>query len=492
MSRASALLERVDPRHHVTLDDYGAVAALALPVQELRALAATVAPALTGRTIWMVNSTATGGGVAEMLPGMVALMRELGLAVEWVVIGSREEEFFRITKRIHNMIHGEGEPTIDGEERELFERVNRENATALRGLLEAHDIVVVHDPQPIALGAYLREELDVRTVWRCHIGFDRRTPSTSAAWKFLRPYATTYDQTIFSAPEYIPDYLTGRAAVIHPAIDPLSHKNRDLSINKLVGILCNAGLLVEHAPARTPPFEEPARRLQADGEWAVATEPEDMGLLFRPIVTQVSRWDRLKGWRPLLQGFVRLKEEYLDVDGLDDLGRRTIETARLVLAGPDPESIADDPQGREVLEELCTDWLALPDRLQRDVALLALPMHSAKHNALMVNALQRCSTIVAQNSFREGFGLTVTEAMWKALPVMGTDAAGIRQQLHDELEGRLVGDPDDPDEIARTLHAMLGDEHARDRWGYAAQRRVHHDFLIFTQLRRWLEVLGTM
>ena len=484
--------ERVAPRHHVTLDHYASVAPLALPVTELRALAATVTPALEGRTIWMVNSTATGGGVAEMLPGLVALLRELGLAVEWVVLATPEEEFFRVTKQLHNMIHGEGPPEIDGEARELFERVNRENAAALRGMIEPHDIIIVHDPQPIALGAFIREEVDVRTVWRCHIGLDRRTPSTSAAWRFLRPYAATYDQCIFSAPEYIPDYLSGHASVIHPAIDPLSHKNRELPIAKLVGILSNAGLIVEHAPARTPPFEEQARRLQRDGEWRVATEPEDIGLLFRPIVTQVSRWDRLKGWRPLLQAFVRLKETYAGVDDLDALGRRTIETARLVLAGPDPEHVADDPEGRDVLEELRADWLALPEPVQRDIALLALPMRSAKQNALMVNALQRCSTLIVQNSLREGFGLTVTEAMWKALPVMGTRAAGIRQQIHDGLEGRLVENPEDPDEIARTLHAMLGDEHARDRWGRAALRRVHRDFLIFTQLRRWLEVLGTM
>jgi trehalose synthase len=384
MPTSSLLVERVSPHHHVTLDDYGAVATLALAVQELRALAATVVPALEGRTIWMVNSTAAGGGVAEMLPGIVALLRELGLAVEWVVIGSHEEEFFRFTKQIHNMVHGYGEPTVDDRERDLFERVSRDNAAVLRGMLDPNDILVVHDPQPIAVGALLHEELGIPTIWRCHIGLDRRTPATSAAWTFLRPYATTYDQTVFSSPEYIPDYLSGRATVIHPAIDPLSHKSRELSINKLVGILCNARLLTEHSPVRTPPFEEPAQRLQRDGSWAIATEPEDLGLLFRPIVTQVSRWDRLKGWRSLLQGFVRLKETDMDRGRLDERGRRTIETARLVLAGPDPGHVADDPEGREVLDELRRDWLALPESLQSDVALLALPMRSPKQNALMV------------------------------------------------------------------------------------------------------------
>ncbi|HUF27400.1 MAG TPA: glycosyltransferase [Gemmatimonadaceae bacterium] len=490
IAELSSTVRIISPSHHVGLDDYAAVGALALPVQDLRAHAAIIVPRFEDRTIWMVNSTAQGGGVAEMLPGVVALLRELGLAVEWVVAGSDDPDFFRLTKRIHNLVHGEGDPALTRDDRTLFETVSRRNSDALAARVKVTDVLVIHDPQTVALGAMLKESIGLPTIWRCHIGLDRRTPETSAAWKFLRPWATACDRAVFSAPEYIPDYLSGKATIIHPAVDPLSHKNRDLSIHKLVGILCNSGLIGEQAPPRSPPFEHRARRLQPDGRWAAATEPEDLGLLFRPFVTQVSRWDRLKGWRPLLRGFVTLKERYTHDGKLEPIGLRTIETSRLLLAGPDPEAIEDDPEGREVLDELRDDYLALPSALQREIAILALPMDSAKQNALMVNALQRCSTVVVQNSLREGFGLTVTEAMWKAIPVLGSSAAGIRQQIHDGLEGRLVRDPEDPDEIARALREMLADDHARDRWARAAQRRAHHDFLIFTQLRRWLEVLG--
>lgn len=490
-----ALLNIIDPKHHVTLDDYASVGALALAVQELRTHASTVVPRFEGRTIWMVNSTSVGGGVAEMLPGIVSLLRELGFAVEWAVIGSDDPEFFRFTKTIHNMIHGEGEPAIDDDDAELFEHVNERNAKELGARLGARDVLIVHDPQPIALGALLRRSARVQAIWRCHIGLDRRTPSTSAAWTFLRRWAETYDQAVFSAPEYIPDYLAGQAKVIHPGIDPLSHKNRELAIAKLVGILGNGGLVASPSPSRTPPFTDQARRLHADGTWGPVNEPHDLELLFRPIVLQVSRWDRLKGWVQLMDAFVQLRSGTGTQDGgsaIDALGRRTIETTRLVLAGPDPGSIADDPEGSDVIRELSARYLELPSAMQRDIAILALPMTSAKENALLVNALQRCATVIVQNSLREGFGLTVTEAMWKGVAVLGSAAAGIRQQIRDGLEGRLVARPDDPGEIARALRDVLADEHAREAFARAGQLRVQREFLVLTQLRRWLEIFATL
>lgn len=158
-------------------------------------------------------------------------------------------------------------------------------------------------------GRAAEEKMDIEAIWRCHIGLDRETPETRAAWTFLDEYGSAYDRAVFTAPEYIPGCLAGRATIIHPAIDPLSHKNRDLSVHKLVGILANGALIAAPGPMPTPPFPQLAKRLQHDGTWAPATEPEDIGLLHRPIVTQVSRWDRLKGFLPLMQGFAMLKRE---------------------------------------------------------------------------------------------------------------------------------------------------------------------------------------
>ena len=160
------------------------------------------------------------------------------------------------------------------------------------------------------------------------------------------------------------------------------------------------------------------------------------------------------------------------------------------MAGPDPKSISDDPEGSAVLEQLKQAVLALPPDIQSRVVMLALPMSSRKHNALMVNALQRCSVVVAQNSLREGFGLTCTEAMWKGIPVMGTRACGLRQQLDDMIHGRIVRNPEDPNEVAEKLNSLLQNDKVMTVLGTQARRRVAQRFLIFNQMSSWLSYIG--
>jgi len=216
-------------------------------------------------------------------------------------------------------------------------------------------------------------------------------------------------------------------------------------------------------------------------------------LLYRPVVSQISRWDRLKGFLPLLRGFERLKRgRGRQPASVDARHRRRLEIVRLVLAGPDPESIQDDPEGRAVFAELRSAYAALDPSLQRDVAVISLPMDSRKTNALMVNALQHCAVLAVQNSLREGFGLTVTEAMWKRTPVLGTHAVGIRHQVRDGLDGRLVHDPEDPAEIARMLDTIIADPKSRDAWGRNGQRRVQDEFLVFGQVCKWLRLLAAV
>jgi trehalose synthase len=473
---------------HLTLEDYEAVAHLTGAVLELRREAATLAPGLKGRTVWMVNSTAQGGGVAEMLPRMISILRELGVATEWAVIDTERTEFFHLTKRLHNLLHGFGDPALGPADRELYEAVSAENAAALARNVGPRDVLVIHDPQPLGTGALLKEKLDLPALWRCHIGLDERPPQVQAAWRFLEPYACRYDQAVFSAPEYIPEFLAGRAGIIYPALDPLGYKNRELSVHKLLGILCNASLAIAHEPVLTPPFDHPARRLMPDGSWAPACGRGEIGLIYRPTVTQISRWDRLKGFRPLMEAFVRLKARADDPD-VPKRHRRRLEIVRLVLAGPDPQSVADDPEAVDVLDSLKELYLRVPPPLKHDIALLALPMHSTKENALMVNALQRCASVVAQNSLREGFGLTATEAMWKRTAVVGSHACGLRQQIRDGIDGRLIPDPEDPQALAGTLDELLADPVQRALLGRNGQRRVHDEFVIFAQLRRWLRTL---
>lgn len=475
---------------HVTLADYATVANLVGAVDALEARAGQLVPLLEGRTVWMVNSTAQGGGVAELLPTHVALLRELGVDTRWAVMETDSVDFFAFTKRIHNLIHDAPVPHPRDGDRQIYEAVNRANAEALTDLVRDGDVVVIHDPQPLATAGPVKQRRAVRTIWRCHIGLEEHTANTRAAWSFLRPYTDPYDASVFSLAEYVPDFLQSRARVIHPTIDPASHKNRELSLHKMVGILVDAGMVIPHWPVLDPPFPEGASRLQADGSVAPASIPEDIGLLARPIVTQVSRWDRLKGFAPLLEGFAILKHTQATRAFVDDRHVRRVAAARLVLAGPDPASIQDDPEGLAVFEELRQRYRALDPSLQRDVAILTLPMSSRKHNALMVNALQRASDIVVQNSLREGFGLTVAEAMWKRTPLLGSArAAGVRLQVRDGTDGCLVSDPENPGMIAAALHDMLAREDRLEVWGRNAQRRAHGEFLVLGELARWLEIL---
>ncbi|MEZ4222216.1 MAG: glycosyltransferase [Polyangiaceae bacterium] len=484
------MIEEVEVQQGNTLADYEAYAHLARPVDELRREAEPLVKALGGRRVWMVNSTAKGGGVAEMLPRQIALLRELGLQAHWLVIGTERTAFFDLTKRLHNAIHGAGEGGFSAEDRALYDKVGEELAAEIAPRMAPGDVLVVHDPQPAAMGARIRQTHDVIAVWRCHIGLDEENTQTQAAWRLLESSLREYDHGIFTAPEYIPTFMAGHASLITPAIDPLTDKNRPLSAHRLTGVLCNSGLALEHSPVLPGPFACQAERLRPDGSFGPAADPDEIGLLYRPIVTQISRWDRLKGWKPLLDAFAQLKLQYTGLDELSDVQRRRFSLCRLVFAGPEPAAVADDPEAKDVLDELIASYRALPAAVQKDVVLLSLPMGSTRENALMVNALQSCSSIVVQNSVREGFGLTVTEPMYKGVPVLGSPACGIRQQIRDGIDGRLHHDAADPAVIATALVEMLNDPAGRATWGRTGQRRAYDEFLIFSQLRSWLRVLS--
>ncbi|MEO0331808.1 MAG: glycosyltransferase, partial [Bacteroidota bacterium] len=445
-------------------------------------------PSLRRQKIWMVNSTEHGGGVAEMMPRMISLLRQLGLKADWMIMESNEKQFFALTKNLHNLIHGQPGPEITAEDQALYERVNRENAQVLAQHVQKNDIVVIHDPQPAGIAVELKKLVDVKMIWRCHIGLDYSNANTNRAWDFLHPYLEAYDQYVFSSPEYIPEGLSGNVALIHPSLDPLSHKNRPLSLHKLTGILGNAGLLKSDHPSLYPAYKHKVKRLQPDGTFGPASNGDDIGLLFRPILTQVSRWDRLKGFLPLMQGFVELKKMNHENGKSRSRQTRRIRSTRLVMAGPDPKSVADDPEGKQVLEELVAAYMDLPAKLQKDIVLLQLPMDSPKENALIVNALQRSSYLVVQNSLQEGFGLTATEAMGKRIAVLGSNACGLRNQIRNQIDGRLLHHPEDPNHIAEHLNELLGKPKVVEEMSFSAEKRALDKFLIFQQLTQWLNV----
>jgi trehalose synthase len=298
-----------------------------------------------------------------------------------------------------------------------------------------------------------------------------------------------YTRGIFTSVTCVPDCFAHRLSIVPPSIDPLDHKNRNLSPHKLMGVLCNSRLSAPRAPVLTPPFAEPARRLGADGVLRPADDPEDVELMYRPMVTQVSRWDPLKGFIPLMEGFARLKRTRV-LRARNEREARRLEIVRLLLAGPDPASMPDDPTATAAFHEVALQYAGLEPELKRDIALLLLPMSSRKCNALMVNALQRCSVVVVQNSLSEGFGLTATEAMWKGVPVLISNAHSLALQVREGVDGRVLESAENPDQIADALAEMLAEPWRRAAWGRSAQRHVFEEFLLFRQVERLLRAFA--
>lgn len=431
---------------------------------------------LGGRVVWHVNSTARGGGVAEMMGPLIGGARDAGADVRWLVIEG-DADFFRVTKRLHNMLHSEpGDGgALGAPERRAYERVLSDNAVELQALVRPGDIVVLHDPQTAGLAPILRRGGCI-VVWRCHIGHDDRDhPLVRAAWDFLEPHLRAAHATVFSRAAYVPACCEGRARIIRPAIDPFSPKNQDLPPATVRAILVQTGL-VEGPDGGPPVFR------RDDGSPGRVDRGADIVRLGRapdwdaPLVVQVSRWDRLKDHLGVMNGFARLSAA--------EAG-----DSRLVLAGPSVTGVADDPEGPAVLTELTRAWRELPHERRRRVQIASLPMVDPSENAAMVNALQRHAAVVVQKSLQEGFGLTVTEAMWKGRPVVAGAVGGIPDQLRGGRDGVLLDDPHDLPAFAEALAGLLRDPERADDLGRSAHERVRHEFLAIRQLADYAEMV---
>jgi trehalose synthase len=370
-----------------------------------------LAEGLKGRRIKMVNSTAVGGGVAEILNHLIPLLNDLGIPTQWTVMKGGED-FFEVTKKIHNALHGEG-VSFSHRMKEIFLEVSREN---LRYVDLDQDVIVVHDPQPIVF-VEAREKTQAKWVWRCHI--DSSNPGEEV-WNFLKGYVEQYDAALFSSPRFsknlaIPQFL------FFPSIDPLSDKNRELDPEFIDQVLERYHI------------------------------PQD-----KPIVTQISRFDRLKDPIGVIKAF-RMAKRYVD--------------CQLVLAGG---GASDDPEGEEVLDEVRAEANGDPD-----IYIILLPPTSS----LEINALQRASTIVLQKSIREGFGLTVSEAMWKKKPVIGSAVGGIPAQIIPNLTGVLVHSIEG---TAYQIRYLLSHSEFAKKLGQYGHEYVKEEFLITRNLRRYL------
>jgi trehalose synthase len=392
--------------------DYGPIVGES-ELEEIRALAER----LSGKSVKMVNSTAVGGGVAEILNCLVPLMREVGLKCEWSVL-TGGADFFEVTKAFHNALHG---APYDAPKHALdvFLATTEHN---LQQMPFDSDFVVIHDPQPAGL-IKARKPGAQRWVWRCHIDVSQPNP---AVWNFLMQFLPHYDSMIISSPSFsrpmpIPQYL------FYPCIDPLSQKNRALE----------------------PEFiQKTLERFSINPK--------------RPIVTQISRFDRLKDPIGVIQAY-KLVRRYTD--------------CQLVLAGGGAD---DDPEGGQVLQEAREAAGSDPD-----IHILELPPWSA----LEINALQHASNVVVQKSLREGFGLTVTEALWKKKPVVASAVGGIPLQIVHKFTGMLTHSIEG---TAYQIRFLLSHPEIAAKLAANGHEHVRENFIMTRNLKRYLLLLQTL
>jgi trehalose synthase len=432
---------------------------------------------LDGRIVWNVNATAHGGGVAEMLQTLLAYVRGVGVDTRWAVL-SAPADFFVLTKRIHNLLHGE--PGDNGplgpDESDVFAQTSSANLEAMTSRVRPGDIVLLHDPQTAGMVDGLRA-VGALVVWRCHVGRDAPNGLTDRGWAFLRPLLEHADAFVFSRREYAPDWIASQKLnVITPSIDPFSAKNCPLTPDEIAAAMCRAGLLQGDADLDALSF------VRRDGSTGSVSRHTDLLLDGAPLaaesrlVVQVSRWDKLKDMTGVMTGFA---------DTLADLPH----DAHLMLVGPAVDGVSDDPEGAAVLRECRRLWRRMGAAAQARVHLVCLPMHDVDENAHLVNAIQRHASVVVQKSLVEGFGLTVTEAMWKGKPVVASGIGGILDQIVDGEQGLLLHDPHDLTTLGSLLVRLLGDPNLSARLGAAAKERVLHQFLGDLQLEEYVELI---
>jgi len=431
---------------------------------------------LCDRAIWHVNSTARGGGVAEMLQSLLPYERGAGLDVRWLVVEG-DAPFFSLTKRLHHRIHGErgDDGALGAAERRQYDQITQHNLVDLLAMVRARDVVVLHDPQTAGLAPPLRAA-GVIVLWRCHIGVDRMNALAEEAWQFLQPYVKHADSCIFSRSAYVPSVMaTQPISIIPPAIDALSAKNQPMSMATVRAILRDIGLLAGSVNGQRYKLPEPFFTVKGAGERARILQTGPLPSPSTPLVVQVSRWDPLKDMGGVMRAFASTCHQ--------------LGPAHLALVGPNPIGVTDDPEGERVYEECAAQWHALPPSVRDRVHLICLSMADIEENALMVNALQRFASVVVQKSLQEGFGLTVTEAMLKGRAVVASRIGGIQDQITHGVHGLLLDDPNDDRAFGNAVAHLLGDPALRKRLASSARRQAIAEFLGPRQLMQMLDLI---
>lgn len=434
---------------------------------------------LGSRTVVNVNSTAVGGGVAELLATLLGYARGGGVATRWFVVEG-DPAFFDVTKRIHNGLYGApgAGGALGAAEDEVYRRTLDRNAAAIDGRVVPGDVVMLHDPQTAGLVPEFRR-LGATIVWRCHVGSDGVNEWTERSWRFLRPYLEDVDAYVFSSRRFAPDWVDpDRIHVISPSIDPFSPKNMHLTRAEVNRLLVAAGLIGNSRETRPVRFPREHGRRGVVRHRAEVVREDGPPRVGAPLVVQISRWDRMKDMAGVMAGFAGCFDASLG--------------AHLVLAGPEVGGVADDPEAAGVFADCRDQWESLPALVRRHVHLACLPTADHDENAAITNALQRRATVVCQKSLAEGFGLTVTEAMWKGRPVVASAVGGIPDQIRGPNYGVLIHDPTDLRAFGAAVDRLLRTPREARRIGTNARRFAARHLLTDRHLRRYADLIHAL
>jgi trehalose synthase len=441
------------------------------PSGELADALSAARAALDGHTVWQVNSTCDGGGVAELLFGFLRRHNELGIPTRWLVADAAPE-FFAITKRLHFKLYGTDQDTapLTAAERDLYTRTTQVHALAALRFVSPGDIVVLHDPSTAGMARTLTAA-GVRVIWQCHLGCVEPNPWTRQVWEFLGDDLFAPGGYVFSHPRYVHDALDqDRVRVILPAIDPASPKNRPLTPAQVAALLHGIGL----STGPGGPDDLVYTEFERTAGWlsGLATVEQQSPLPpDKPVVLQVSRWDALKDMAGVLAAFTEVIAPGSD--------------GHLVLAGPDPTAIADDPGGVAVLDGIRSAIAKLPDELRDRIHLVCTRGNDLEGTAFLINALQRRADIITQKSIKEGFGLTIAEGMLKAKPVVAPDVGAIGEQVIDGRTGLLVADPCNLQAFGLAVRRLLDEPGLREQLAAGAVEHCTRHFLIDRQLAQY-------
>ncbi len=405
-------------------------------------------------TIWHINSTAYGGGVAEMIPDHILLLRGFGFKVRWLVFQPKNDDFFDFTKKIHNSFH-DVLFDISEEALSLYDVESSNGSLEIGGFIKKGDLIICHDPQPLGAVNKFLEGSHIPAIWRCHIGFPYVTEQIKKTWNFINSYLYNFDHIVLSDENYFSDSMLP-TSYISPSINPFSIKNTEYNINDLAFF----------------DLDDFVEIVSFSGEKKTLHD-----ILNERYILQISRWDRLKGFDTLIDSYLNFHDTF-----------KSENIPRLILSGPDATGVSDDPEAFYYYNEIIDSIKLLPLDISKNIIVVNLSMRDPIKNAILTSVIQSNAEIICQLSKAEGFGLTLTEAMFKGRNIIISSAFGLVKQVDNGVSGLIAYGPEIENDVANHLNTILSDEN-KVNFGNNARKSILDNSIQISKIPCWVDVI---